>query len=267
MERRRTPGRAGAAMIALGLSGLLSAGCEHRPLTDPASASPTTRLEVRLPARGGEKPRVGAWIARPRPAPARPLVLQLTGDGGWEGLDLVLFTALSGWGYPVGGLSSPAWKETLTTGVATPESLAHDLDRVARAAARATGVAEDDPFVIVGLSRGAGLAVEAAGVPSFRARLRGIVVLGLCPTEERVRRGDGEGRPYRDLRLLADLPVEVIQSTHDRHLSAAAARVAFGPDDGERRLHAIAARSHTFVGGRPALLDQLRASLERLDGR
>lgn len=253
--------RAAATVLAT-LAAVLAAACEHRPVADPLAAAPTGRIAVRMPR--GDGPRVGVWIARPRATPAKPLVLHLTGDGGWEGLDLVLFSTVSGWGYPVAGLSAPGWRESEPSGVTTPDSLARDLDRVARAGARATGVPEDAPIVILGLSRGAGLAVEAASVPSFRARLRGIVALGLCAEEERVLRADGEGRPYRDLALLGDLPVEVIQSTHDRHLPADAARAAFGPDTASRRLHPIEARSHTFVGGRPAMLDQLRASLERV---
>jgi hypothetical protein len=106
--------------------------------------------------------------------------------------------------------------------------------------------------------------VEAATDALLRRRLHGLVALGLCPEEEKVWEPDGVGRPYRDAALLADLPLEVIQSTRDHHLSAAPARLAFGPDSSLRALHAIEAESHTFVGGREALLDQLRASLERV---
>lgn len=73
----------------------------------------------------------------------------------------------------------------------------------------------------------------------------------------------------RGLSAPADLPIpalEVIQSTHDHYLSAAGARAAFGPDMGHHVLHAIEATSHTFVGGREALLEQLRLSLDRVAG-
>jgi dienelactone hydrolase len=250
---------------ALGLAVIVAAGCQHRPVADPTAARPSERLFVRLPDLGGQKRRsLGVWIARPQGEPTRPLVLQLTGDSGRHGLDLQLFSAVSGWGYPVAVLASPDWIAALLYGATTRETLARDLDAVARAAARATGVPEHEPIVVLGLSRGAGLALEAAAASTLRGRLRGVVALGLCPREEWVRENDGAARPYRDKALLAELPLEVLQSTHDRYQSAAAARQAFGPDTDRQVLHAIEATSHTFVGGREALLAQLRRSLDRV---
>jgi hypothetical protein len=247
---------------------LAAGGCQHRPVADPATAAPSAQVRVRLPDLGYAKHRsVGVWIARPLGSPSRPLVLHLTGDSGRHGLDLRLFTAVTRWGYPVAVLASPDWIDTLPDGVATRASLARDLDAVARAAARATGVAEDERVVLLGLSRGAGLGVEAATEAPLRERLLGIVALGLCPREERVRGSEGVGRPYRDLALLAGLPLEVIQSTHDGYMGAAAARGAFGPDTELHALHPIPASSHTFVGGRDALFEQLRASLARVADR
>ena len=239
--------------------------CEHHPVADPTRATPTAKLRVRLPRVGYARWRaVSVSFARPLGEPSRPLVLHLTGDSGRHGLDLQLFTAVTGWGYPVALVSSPAWADTLPGGVASRASLARDLDVVARAAARVAGVPEEEPFVLLGQSRGAGLAVEAAGDDGLRRRLRGVVALGLCPEEEKVQAPDGVGRPYRDVPLVGELPLELIQSTRDHHLSAAGARLALGPDTSLRVLHAIEAESHTFVGGREALLDQLRASLERV---
>jgi hypothetical protein len=244
---------------------LATAACQHVPVADPAAASPTFRVDVRLPDDQAERPRaVSLHLATPRAASSRPLVVHLTGDGGAHGLDLELFTALTRWGYPVALLSSPAWAATLVGARSTPEGLARDVDRIARAAAKAAGRTEDAPFVLFGLSRGAGLAVEAAGETPLRGRLVGVVVLGLCGKEEYVWRDGRSGRPYADLRRLGPLPLEVIQSTHDRYMGAAAARAAFGPDTPSRALHPIEARSHTFVEGRDALLVQLEASLRRV---
>jgi hypothetical protein len=77
---------------------------------------------------------------------------------------------------------------------------------------------------------------------------------------------EGVGRPYRDKTFLGGLRLEVIQSTRDHYMSAADARKAFGPDTDLQVLHSIEASSHTFVGGREALLEQLRISLERVAG-
>jgi hypothetical protein len=260
-----TPRRSAAWLLAAGLAG---GGCQHRPVADPATAMPSAPLRVRLPDYGNARWRgFSLWIARPLDDPPRPLVLHLTGDSGRHGLDLELFTAVTRWGYPVAVLASPDWIETLSDGVATRESLARDLDTAARAAARATGVPEDGRVILLGLSRGAGLAVEAAADGALRQRLQGVVALGLCPREEWVRASDGIGRPYRDKALLAGLPLEVIQSTRDHYMSAAEARKAFGPDTDLQVLHPIEATSHTFVGGREALLEQLEISLERVAGR
>lgn len=254
-----------ATLLLAGAIGVV--GCQHRPIADPAAATPSERLVVGLRDLGGQKGRsLTVWIARPRGGPARPLVLHVTGDSGRHGLDLQLFTAVSGWGYPVAVLASPDWNDTLTSGGTTRESLARDLDAVARAAARATGVPEGERVVLLGLSRGAGLAVEAAASATLRGRLRGVVALGLCPREDWVSGSEGAGRPYRDKALLSGLPLEVIQSTHDHYLSAAGARTAFGPDTDHHALHAIEATSHTFVDGREALLEQLRLSLDRVAG-
>jgi dienelactone hydrolase len=256
------PARPAALVLAAAVAGI---GCEHRPVADPTRATPTATLRVSLPRVGCARWRtVTLSVARPRGEPSRPLVLHLTGDSGRHGLDLQLFTAVTGWGYPVALLSSPGWIGTFPGALASRASLARDVELMARAAARAAGTPEEDRFVILGQSRGAGLAVEAATDAELRRKLHGVVALGLCPEEEKVRGPDGFGRPYRDAPLLGELPFELIQSTGDHYMSAASSRAAFGPDTSLRAFHAIEAESHTFVGGREALLDQLRASLERV---
>jgi hypothetical protein len=239
--------------------------CQHPPVADPALSRPSFALQVRLPPLGVSRHRsVELWIARPIGDPQRPLVLHLTGDSGRHGLDLLLFTALTRWGYPIATLAAPDWADTLADHAAAPQELAADLDFLSRAAAAAAGLPPGDPIVLLGLSRGAGLAVEAASEPSLRPRLLGIVVLGLCADEEFVHRRGRSSRPYRDKALLGDLPIEQIQSSHDRYMTAAAARKAFGPDTARQRLHAIEARNHTFDGNREGLLDQLQRSLDRI---
>lgn len=241
------------------------ASCQTRPIADPSAASPTARVDVRLSDVAAARPRaVGLWVSTPHAANGRPLVVHLTGDGGAHGLDLQLFTALTRWGYPVALLSSPSWAGSLVAGRSSPEALARDLDRLARAAARAAGVPEENAFVLSGLSRGAGLVVEAAGEEPLHGRVAGVVAIGLCEREEYVWRGRHSGRPYADAERLGALPLEVLQSTHDHYMTAAEARAAFGSDTPTRTLHAIEAQSHTFVDGREALLEQLERSLARV---
>lgn len=256
------PGRAFGLLLVAALVGL---GCEHIPVADPAAAAPTVPLKVKLPDLGETKGRtLEVWAARPRGKARGPLVLHLTGDSGRHGLDLQLFTSVSRWSYPIAVFGSPDWIDTFPKEMATRPTLARDLDAIARAVARSMSLPEDERVVLLGQSRGAGLAVEAAAEDSWRERLFGVVALGLCPDEEHVWVGDGIGRPYRDKALLAALPIEVIQSTHDHYISAAAARKAFGPDTELHSLHPIESTGHTFGGGRDALLEQLEVSLARV---
>ena len=234
-------------------------------MADPARATPSARLRVRLPGVGRARWRsVSVWVARPLGEASRPLVLHLTGDSGRHGLDLQLFTAVTRWGYPVAVLSSPAWVDTLADGVATRECLARDLDVVARAAARATGVPEEERVVLLGQSRGAGLAVEAAADAALRERLRGVVALGLCPRRSGCGGATASGGPIATGRSSPACRSRSSSPRRDRYMSAADARKAFGPDTDLHVLHPIEANSHTFVGGREALLEQLRTSLDRV---
>lgn len=203
-------------------------------------------------------------MARPLGRPFGPLVLHLTGDSGRHGLDLLLFTAVTRWGYPIAVLGSPDWIDTFPGELATRASLARDIDSVAGAVARAMGMPEDQRVVLLGQSRGAALVVEAAAETPLRERLLGVIALGLGADEEHVRVGEDLARPYRDKALLAGLPIELIQSTRDHYMSAAAARKAFGPDSELHTLHPIVAAGHTFGGAREALLEQLKASLARV---
>jgi dienelactone hydrolase len=244
---------------------LSATACQHHPLADPSASRPSFAVRVPLPRLGFARHRSATlWVARPAGVAQRPLVLHLSGDSGRHGFDLLLFTALTRWGYPVALMSSPAWADSLPMHAASPQELARDLDTLRRAAARAAGLPEEDAIVLLGQSRGAGLAVEAAAEPLLRRRLRGVVALGLCADEMLVRRDGRVALPYRDKALTGELALEVIQSTHDRFLDAAAGRKAFGVDTERQRFHAIDARSHTFVGARDALLDQLRESLETI---
>lgn len=263
MPVSHAPRRRALVVLAAALAG--GTGCEHLPIADPSTAHPTRQLRVELPRMGVARHRsVDLWLARPRGAARKPLIVHLTGDSGRHGLDLLLFAEMTRLGYPVALISSPALAASFPDGEANSEGLSRDLDVASRAAARELLLAEDVPFLLLGQSRGAGLAVEAAVEPSLRRRLSGVVALGLCEDEVVVRDHGGWARPYRDRARLGDLPLEVIQSTHDRFFPADAARAAFGPDAPGQRLHAIQARSHTFVGNRGALLEQLAASLERV---
>jgi predicted alpha/beta hydrolase family esterase len=218
-------------------------------------------------------------LARLRGAPSgAPLVLYVTGDGGWRGADPLVFRTLVQWGYPSAGMEARGYLDHLgdLDERATPRRLARDYASILARARHELGLAPATPVVLVGFSRGAGLAVLAAGQPSLRAAVMGVVAVALTDEEDEVRL-DPEAaatlpppadtiNPYHLLPRLGSLPVAVIQSTHDRYVAAAAARRLFGADTPTRRLLAIESDGHTFAGARDSLLEALRASLRWIAG-
>jgi hypothetical protein len=215
-------------------------------------------------------------------AGARPMVLYATGDGGWRSADRGLFQHLASWGYPLAGFSARHYLEHLRFEATTPAHVAADYREIIGFAKKELELPAETPTVLVGFSRGSGLAVVAAGQSELQPLLGGVLAIALTDEEEYVRddkartgrvpRRPGEGRlaplrPYEVLAALDRLPLAVIQSTVDRYLPAAHARQLFGPDGERRRFHPIQAGSHTFAGGRDALYHEARAALEWIEAR
>jgi hypothetical protein len=206
----------------------------------------------------------------------RPLIVYATGDRGWAGKDLDVYRHLVAWDYPVAGFDAHDYVKHLgRSDSTTPARLARDYSAIIAAARDALGLPDSRPVVLVGVSRGADLSVVAAGRPSVRAHLTGVVAVALTREEEYVkwfgvRRRRALGRSasivqlYEYLPLLGDVPLTVIQSTHDNYLPAAEARVLFGPDTPVRHFISIEARNHSFKASRDALYAAMRGALERL---
>ena len=254
---------------------LLASGCAvHGPLL----ADDNGTLE-RLQTIILHKRPVELHLARLRGEPnGAPLVLYVTGDGGWRGADPLVFRALVQWGYPSVGMEARGYLDHLgdLDLKATPRRLARDYASIVARARRELGLAAATPVVLVGFSRGAGLAVLAASQRGLREALLGVVAVALTDEEEDLGL-DPEGtaqdpaptgpvNPYRVLPRLGSLPVAVIQSTRDHYVTAAEARRLFGVDTSSRRLLAIESEGHTFAGARDKLLEALRASLRWIAG-
>jgi hypothetical protein len=137
----------------------------------------------------------------------------------------------------------------------------------------------DYPVVLVGVSRGAGLSVVAAGQRALRPSIAGVLAIALTKEEEyvkglrplRLRRAGAPQGPemvevYEYLPRLGGMPIAVIQSTGDDYLSADAARVLFGPDNPHRWFQPVQSRNHSFGGARPQLYDAMSRSLAWIDG-
>ena len=203
---------------------------------------------------------------------ARPLLVYATGDGGMHRKDLDTYRHLAAFGDPIVGFDARDYvkhlgKDMPTT---TPERLAHDYSEIILRARQTLGLDAHCPVVLVGVSRGAGLSVVAAG--PLRDSIIGVVAVALTQEEEYVRWYRHLSLPhephsavmvdvYEYLSQLGDLPVAVVQSTQDQYLPAEKAREQFDPDGGNRWLQAIEASNHNFGGARNAMYEALRAAL------
>jgi len=202
----------------------------------------------------------------------RPLVVYATGDRGWAGKDLDVFRHLVDWGYPVGGFDAHDYVKHLgESPTTTPERLADDFKVIIRTSRDALQLPANVPVILVGVSRGAGLSVVAAG--PLRAELRGVVAVALTREEEYVKwfhrighhravgTDQGMVQLYDYLPQLRGLPITVIQSTQDKYLPAAEALRLFGPEGPGHHFVSVDARNHSFAGARSEMYDALRAAL------
>jgi fermentation-respiration switch protein FrsA (DUF1100 family) len=233
----------------------MTASCAH-PLASP---SPPHQFERQIDVNQH------ALTLHLTPGHANPLIVYATGDGGWRGKDRELYEQLQGWGYASAGFSSPDYLRNLPgdDGTTTPARLAADFSTIVDAARNSLQMPLS-PVVLVGVSRGADLAVVAAGQPRLQPQLSGVVAMALTREEEYVQHRREPTVPfdvYGSLPQLGDIPISVIQSTRDNYLPAGDARALFGADSPRRVLHAIDARNHSFGGARPALYSALRTSL------
>jgi len=209
----------------------------------------------------------------------RPLLVYATGDGGWHRKDLDLYRHLVGFGYPTVGFDAHDYVTHLgARDSTTPAGLAADYERIISAAKETLQLPSGYPVVLVGVSRGAGLSVVAAGQRDLRPSIAGVLAVALTKEEEYVKtRGPMRRRRrpppgpamvevYEYLPRLEAMPIAVVQSTRDNYLPAAAARELFGPDNPHRWLQPIQARNHSFGGARPQLYEAMDRSLTWIDG-
>jgi len=203
-------------------------------------------------------------FSKPKTA-ADILVIYATGDGGWRGLDEQIFDWISTSDYPVVGFSSKNYLKNLeyVRDTTTPRRLVRDFQTVIRFAEQQLGMPESTRIILVGLSRGAGLDIVAAGQGGLKPNLAGVVAIALTKEEEHVvpyprRTRSQSNQPKREmlkiqtyeyLPRITPVPVVVIQSTHDGYLPADRARALFGPDTEIKKLIPINAKSHSFRGG------------------
>jgi dienelactone hydrolase len=200
-----------------------------------------------------------------------PLLVYATGDAGWFWKDRELFDRITAFGYPAVGFSSREYLRNLGRGIDVIRSgaVAADYAAVIQTALQALGLWPGTRVVLVGKSRGAGLAIAAATETSMRGRLQGVVAVGLTREEEYVhsrfwRRSQKTEMldTYAALADLPRLPVAVIQSTHDDYVPAAQARELMGGDTADRHLKSVESRDHNFGGARDILYETVQRELQ-----
>ena len=246
-----------AATATLLLTALAAAACST---WSGFSKSHPDQIRVRTEIALGETS-VLLHMARPSGGGVPSMLLfHVTGDSGWYGLDPVFFDTMAGRGYTIAGVSARALRARLGAlgAEATPARLAEEYLRLIDTARERLSLTPGTPVVITGLSRGAGLAVVAASQPPLSQRIAGVLIMGLTAVEDTVRPAEA---PFALLDRVG-CPLVLLQSTHDRHVPAAEARRLFGPDGPDRKLVAIEAKGHTFVGNREELFTQVEAGLD-----
>jgi len=109
------------------------------------------------------------------PQPSRPVVLLVSGEGGWKSFDILLSGYLTDDGFWVGGVDAKAY-------FSEPQDdrglLAGDMRGYALALNAAAGRPPDAPLILVGYSFGADLAPWIAGAPGWGGRIHGQLLIG-----------------------------------------------------------------------------------------
>lgn len=219
--------------------------------------------------------------ATPHPAPPaasasaapssgrRPVVLLISGEGGWKSFDILLSDWLSAEGYWVGGVDA---KDYFSDPQDDRGLLAGDMRAYATALHRAAGRSAEDGVVLMGYSFGADLAPFIAGAPGWAGRVHGLVLVG--PDE------DGSLQ-YRITEMLGITYKSHSFQVADALKGSAGIATLFlhGGKDGwsaAPKLHAISAEpkklvvipgaTHHFSGHEPELRKALRDGMNWLLG-
>jgi pimeloyl-ACP methyl ester carboxylesterase len=217
--------------------------------------------------------RLTLHFANPGAPASRPLLVFATGDGGMHRKDLDMYRRLDGWGYPLVGFDARDYVKHLgPSEVTTPERLADDYRHMIEAARNTLHLEPARPVVLVGVSRGAGLSVVAAG--ELHDSVAGVVAIALTREEEYVH-WVHHVLPRREVMVdieeylpeLGKLPLAVVQSAHDKYMPGPVARALIGPDGPRRWLQIIDAPNHTFSGARDEMYQATRRAIGWIENR
>jgi fermentation-respiration switch protein FrsA (DUF1100 family) len=245
-----------------------------------APAATLALLLLRPAEAPGAAPRTETLAIRGQPQalrvygePGGPTAIVASGDGGFVHLAPEVAELLAGKGYFVVGLDSKAYLASFTHGRETlaPADVPQDFGALLDYAGKG---AVGSPL-LVGVSEGAGLSVLAAGDDKVKARIAGVVVLGLPDQNELGWRFRDsviyvtKGVPNEPLFSAADrigalapLPIAAIHSSHDEFVPLGQIERILERAREPKRFWLVEAQNHRFAGGEAELR---RALLEAID--
>jgi len=210
-----------------------------------------------------------------RPAES-PAALLVSGDGGWHGFIGEIAEHLAAAGYPIVGLDTKDYLESLSKPKALePGQVTSDFGMLFRFAREQF---RRNSLLLVGWSEGAGLVVLGALNSETRPNLRGVLAIGLpelnelawrwrdsaiyitkqVPNEPTFNSKDYVGR-------VAPLPLMMIQSTHDDFVPVVKAREIFACAQTPKQLVFVQALNHRFEGNRDAFWQAVDRALTWFD--
>lgn len=222
---------------------------------------------VTLPVETGRGTQALAVYAPASPS-ERPLILLLSGEGGWRAFDDKLARWMAEAGYRVGGFDAMKyfWKAQDDRA-----ALAVDVRRLVDAFAKDAGRPPGSKVVLVGFSFGADLAPWIAGAGGWDGRIAGLVMLGPDATGSlEFRLSEMLGFEQHDhvfdvghaLGSCASIPKVFVHGGADRGSSAPALHAA-APDP--KRLLTVDGADHHFSGKDAALREALLTALASLE--
>jgi fermentation-respiration switch protein FrsA (DUF1100 family) len=206
-----------------------------------------------------------------------PAAIVSSGDGGWIHLGPHVAETLAAHGYFVVGFDVKAYLGSFTDGGTTlrPEDEPGDYGVLAEFAARGnTGKP-----VLIGVSEGAGLSVMAAADPGTRARIGGVVGLGLPDVNELgwrwrdsfiyITHGTPKEPTFSAASLIGratPVPIAAIHSTRDEYVPLAEVQRVLAAAREPKRLWLVDAADHRFSNNLMGLNQTLFEALAWLQG-
>ncbi|HET6373249.1 MAG TPA: AcvB/VirJ family lysyl-phosphatidylglycerol hydrolase [Candidatus Polarisedimenticolia bacterium] len=252
------PSRSRAMNRSLVLAACLMAAAGANPAAEvqtPVTVKvKTSRGDFDLLVYAKEKPETGSAAAAERDG--KPLVLLISGEGGWRHFDRVLAGWLADAGYFVGGVDAMDyfWEPQDDR-----QALASDFRAYVAALAAHAGRPTNTPLVLAGFSFGADLAPRLAGAGGWGGGLRGLLMI--APDEIgslAFRLMEILGFEQKDhtfsvadaLRDAAGIPVFFVHGAADT--GSAAVQLAESTQQ-PKRLSTVPGADHHFSGREPEL--------------